>query len=166
MSGVSIITGGGTGLGAALAKRLASRSQQVLIVGRRGAKLLETKNESSNPSFIRTVVADVSKPEGHEAILKSLKDGEYVDNLVHNAAVLEPVGPLMDVKPEDWSKHMAINVDGPLFLTKSLLPRLTSRNETDRNGRILHISSGAAHHGYRGWVRNTCITLHNTLHNI
>lgn len=153
MSGVSIITGGGTGIGAALAKRLVSRSQKVLIVGRRNTKLLETKNSCSNPSLLRTVVADISTPEGRQSIVESLDENEVVDNLVHNAAVLEPVGPLIDVTPEEWSKNMKINVDGPLFLTKSLLPMLIKKNENDnRGGRILHISSGAAHHGYRGWV--------------
>jgi len=153
MSGVSIITGGGTGIGAALAKRLVSRSQKVLIVGRRANKLYETKNRCSNPGLIRTVVADISKPEGRQAILESLGENERIDNLVHNAAILEPVGPLIDVRPEDWSKHMAINVDGPLFLTQTLLPMLMKKDENDKGGRILHVSSGAAHHGYRGWVR-------------
>lgn len=151
MSGVSIITGGGTGIGAALAKRLVSRSQKVLIVGRRANKLLETQNQCSDQSLIRTVVADVSKPEGRQAILDSLDKYEIVDNLVHNAAVLEPVGPLIDVTPEDWNKHMSINVEGPLFLTKILLPLLSQKNENDKGGRVLHVSSGAAHHEYRGW---------------
>mmetsp|Transcript_1720 Transcript_1720/g.2466 ORF Transcript_1720/g.2466 Transcript_1720/m.2466 type:complete len:266 (-) Transcript_1720:263-1060(-) len=156
MSGISIITGGGSGVGAALAKRFVERSRPVLIVGRREANLLETKQSSSNPSLIRTVVADVSCPNGRRAIYDSLKDDEYVDNLVHNAAVLEPVSPLLNVKEEDWMKHMAINVDGPLFLTQTLFPKLRRRDENDgdddnRGGRILHISSGAAHHGYRGW---------------
>lgn len=158
MSGVSIITGGGTGLGAALAKRLVSRSKQVLIVGRRANKLLETKNQCSNPSLMRTVVADVSQPEGRHAILNSLGENEWVDNLVHNAAILEPVGPLMDVKPDDWNNHMNINVTSPLFLTQTLLPKLKIKNGDDNDtnnnnegGRVLHISSGAAHHGYRGW---------------
>jgi NAD(P)-dependent dehydrogenase (short-subunit alcohol dehydrogenase family) len=44
----------------------------------------------------------------------------------------------------EWRDHQAINVEGPLFLTKTLLDYL-------RGGRILHISSGAAHHAYQGW---------------
>jgi NAD(P)-dependent dehydrogenase (short-subunit alcohol dehydrogenase family) len=153
MSGVSIITGGGSGIGAALAKRLVSRSQKVLIVGRTSNTLLETKNECTNPGLIRTVVADVSLPEGRKAIVDSLDENEIVDNLVHNAAILEPVGPLVEVKPQEWMKHMATNVDGPLFLTQSLLPYLMNKDENnDRGSRILHVSSGAAHYAYRGWV--------------
>lgn len=154
MSGVSIITGGGSGIGRCLAKRFATRAQPVLIVGRNADKLNETKNESSNPSYIRTVVADVSLPQGRDAVLNALGKDEKVHNLVHNAALLEPVGPLMNVDLEDWRHHMAVNVEGPLFLTKLLLGRLEKKKEGEgeRGGRVLHVSSGAAHHGYRGWV--------------
>ncbi len=149
---VSIITGGGSGLGAALAKRLVSRSQPVIIVGRRMNKLLETKEESGNPSLIRTVVADVSKSSGHQAILESINENERVKALIHNAAMLEPVNLLMEADPEQWREHMEVNINGPLFLTKALMPRLKPENaEEQRGGRVLHISSGAAHYPYRGW---------------
>ena len=152
MSGVSIITGGGSGIGAALAKRLSLRSQPVLLVGRNLPKLLETKTSCPNPDLVRTVEADISEAEGHEAILNALGDDEKVRALVHNAAVLEPVCSLIEVTREQWQKHMSINVEGPLFLTKALLPRLKSTNvEEAKGGRVLHISSGAAHYPYRGW---------------
>jgi|EP00979_Chaetoceros_neogracilis_P001095 NAD(P)-dependent dehydrogenase (short-subunit alcohol dehydrogenase family) len=151
-SGVSIITGGGSGLGRALAQRLVSRSQPVIIVGRRQGKLLETQELCANPSLVRIVVADVAQTEGHDAILGILKKNEKIRALVHNAAVLEPVGKLMDMDPEKWREHMQINLDGPLFLTKKLLPRLKPDNvDEERGGRVLHISSGAAHYPYRGW---------------
>ena len=154
MSSISIITGGGSGIGRALAKRLASRAQPVLIVGRNGNKLNETKDQSCNPSYINTVVADVSSPEGRDTILQSLEESgiQHVTNLVHNAALLEPVGPLLDVKMDDWRKHMATNVEGPLFLTQSLVEMLKRGDDGEKGGRVLHVSSGAAHHGYRGWV--------------
>jgi benzil reductase ((S)-benzoin forming) len=153
MSGVSIITGGGSGLGAAIAKRLNVRSQPIIICGRRLDKLLETKNACSNPSLVRTVAADISKPEGHEAILNALDEHEKVQHLIHNAAVLEPFGTLASLEPDQWRKHMEINLDGPLFLTQKLLPRLKPDNKDEqRGGRVLHISSGAAHYPYRGWL--------------
>jgi NAD(P)-dependent dehydrogenase (short-subunit alcohol dehydrogenase family) len=152
MPGVSIITGGGSGLGRALALRLVQRSNPIIIVGRREHKLLETQAACSNPSLVRTVVADISDPKGHDAILDALEDNEKIKALVHNAAVLEPVGKLMDMDPVKWREHMQINVDGPLFLTKKLLPKLIPDNiDEERGGRILHISSGAAHYPYRGW---------------
>lgn len=152
MPGVSIITGGGSGIGAALARRLVSRSCPVLIVGRRQEKLRATKQSCSNPELVRTVVADISQPEGHSAILSALGKHEKVKALVHNAAVLEPVGKLMEMDQKAWRNHMQINIDGPFFLTKALLPKLIPENaEEQRGGRVLHISSGAAHYPYRGW---------------
>ncbi|MGA0889323.1 MAG: SDR family NAD(P)-dependent oxidoreductase, partial [bacterium] len=68
-----------------------------------------------------------------------------LDLLVHNAAVLGPVGPILDQSPEDWKSHMATNVEGPLFLTQALLPNLVE------NSRVVNISSGAAHQGIPGW---------------
>lgn len=59
--------------------------------------------------------------------------------MVHNAAVLEPVKPLMEVDVCEWRQSMSTNVEAPLFLTQMLLPHLKA------GARILHISSGAAH---------------------
>jgi Short-chain alcohol dehydrogenase of unknown specificity len=118
MPGVSIITGGGSGIGAALARRLVSRSCPVVIVGRRQEKLRETQQSCSNPELVRTVVADISQPESHSTILSALGEHEKVKALVHNAAVLEPVGKLMQVDPKAWRRHMEINVDGTSFSNK------------------------------------------------
>ena len=160
MSGISIITGGGSGIGRALAKRLASKAQPVLIVGRQSETLQQTKDQSTNPSYIRTLVADVSQPSGRDQIVQSLQTHHvtHVNHLIHNAALLEPCGPLMGVDLESWRHHMAVNVEGPLFLTQNLLHLLQRTEEGETGGRVLHISSGAAHHGYRGWVC-TCVNV-------
>ena len=167
MSGISIITGGGSGIGRALAKRLASKAQPVLIIGRQSETLQQTKDQSTNPSYIRTLVADVSLPSGREHIVQSIEDMyhdnndnniTHVNHLIHNAALLEPCGPLMGVDLDSWRHHMAVNVEGPLFLTQSLLHKLQRREEGEKGGRVLHVSSGAAHHGYRGWV---CMILYS-----
>jgi benzil reductase ((S)-benzoin forming) len=65
--------------------------------------------------------------------------------LIHNAAILTPVSSIAELKLDDWRNHMAINVEGPLFLSQALLPKMN-------NSRILHISSGAAHRALAGWA--------------
>lgn len=163
---ISIITGGGTGLGAALAKRLSKRSEPVLIVGRRTQKLIETQQSSINPHLIRTVTADVSTPEGRMKIVDALKEGERVKSLIHNAAVLDPVGRLMDVTLEDWRNHMSINVEGPLFLSQALLPRLlppssistTSTNNSSSNNNNNNINSSSSYSSYSTTTETTTIT--------
>ena len=136
-----LITGGGTGIGRALAKRFADKGWLVTIVGRRVELLKEVAQE--HPNKIISISADVGKIQDREKIVAEAKG--TLDLLVHNAAVLGPVGPILDQNPEDWRTHMAINVEGPLFLTQALLPNLVE------NSRVVHISSGAAHQGIPGW---------------
>ncbi|WP_456443069.1 SDR family NAD(P)-dependent oxidoreductase, partial [Caldithrix abyssi] len=72
------------------------------------------------------------------------KDGA-LNFLIHNAAQLQPVKALKSVTLNEWRQHFAVNVEAPLFLTQALLPFLS------KGARVLHISSGAAHHAYAGW---------------
>lgn len=138
----AIVTGGGTGIGRALARALAARGLQVVIVGRREQPLEETRAVA--PQAIHAVAADVTRREGRAAVVNALPAGARLRCLVHNAGVVTPIGPLSEVEEGAWRDTMAINLDAPLFLTQALLEPL-------RGGRSLHISSGAAHHPYRGW---------------
>lgn len=143
MKEISIITGAGSGIGQALTLELVkNRDLRVLVVGRSMQKLQQTAIHF--PERIKVCVADVSTSEGRRRILESIPGGVTVKYLVHNAAVLAPVKPLAEISLDEWRHHLAINVEGPLFLSQLLLGRL-------KGGRILHISSGAAHHAYAGW---------------
>lgn len=141
MSQRIIVTGGGSGLGRAICHALAARDIPVLAVGRRSDALEETR--AADQERITAVSADLATVEGREAVVAAAGD-ESLAGLVHNAGTLEPMGPLAGVRLEDWRQAQAINVEAPLFLTQSLLSNL-------QGGRVLHMSSGAAHHGYAGW---------------
>jgi benzil reductase ((S)-benzoin forming) len=140
---LTIITGAGTGIGQALARELASRGHDVLAVGRRAEPLEETA--SFAPERIHTVAADIAMWDGREAIRHAVPEGVGVRYLVHNAAVLDPIGPLATIDEDEWRYHYDVNVHGPLFLTKALLGRMV------QGSRILHISTGAAHQPVNGW---------------
>lgn len=142
-----VVTGGGTGIGQALVHEFAGAGHPVLAVGRRREPLEATRGnvQAAYPdAHVAVVSADVGSPEGRSAIEKALGD-QGVHWLIHNAGVLDPVGPVTEVTLEAWRAHHAINVEGPLFLTQQLLPRLTP------GARILHVSSGAAHRSIPGW---------------
>jgi NAD(P)-dependent dehydrogenase (short-subunit alcohol dehydrogenase family) len=113
----------------------------VTIVGRRLNLLQELARDY--PDKISIISADVGSIQDRQKIVAEAKG--TLDLLVHNAAVLGPVGPILDQSPEDWKSHMATNVEGPLFLTQALLPNLVE------NSRVVNISSGAAHQGIPGW---------------
>ncbi|MDN3516158.1 SDR family NAD(P)-dependent oxidoreductase [Aquisalimonas lutea] len=141
MSQRMVVTGGGSGLGRAICRELAERGLQVVAVGRRRDALEGTR--SLDPERITTVAADLATAEGRAEVVEALGDGSLA-GLVHNAGALEPIGPLAGVRLEDWRQAQAVNVEAPLFLTQGLLDNL-------QGGRVLHMSSGAAHHGYAGW---------------
>ena len=144
MKDIAVITGGGTGIGKALAIELAQKhDMDVLIIGRRLHPLQETAN--AQPDKITYCAADVGTESGREKILKCITHDLNIKFLVQNAAILGPVKSIADLKLEDWRNHMAINVEGPLFLSQLLLPKMN-------NSRILHISSGAAHRALAGWA--------------
>lgn len=142
MSEYAIVTGAGTGLGRAVALKLADAGFAVIGVGRRVEPLEALEEEAQGQ--VTPLSADVGLPEGRQAIADALGGADRVRFLIHNAGVLEPVGPLSEIALKDWRYCQAINVEAPLFLTQLLLPRL-------QGGRVLHVSSGAAHRSIPGW---------------
>lgn len=141
MSELAVITGAGSGIGRAMAQRLATEDLSVIAIGRHSAPLEALAR--NQPDRIEPTTADVATPEGREQIAQAVT-GRRVRFLLHNAGVLEPVCSLAAVELEQWRSAQAVNVEGPLFLTQCLLPYLTG-------GRTLHVSSGAAHHPVAGW---------------
>ena len=136
-----VITGGGSGIGKALASALVARGQSVLIVGRRASLLAEI---ARTHDLIDYVSADVTLPEGRELLLHHLKDVSRVSGLIHSAGIIEPIVSLKTIRESDWRAIMATNVDAPLFLNQLLMHKLT-------DGRVLHVGSGAAYFPVTGW---------------
>lgn len=71
-------------------------------------------------------------------------DLERLRFLIHSAGTIDPIKPALDVKPEEFRHSMLINCEAPFFLTTSLYPFM-ERHGSEMAGRILHVSSGAAH---------------------
>lgn len=141
MQDLVVITGGGSGLGRAMALAFSQRGYPVLIIGRRLQPLQETADLAG--ASCETLAADVATEEGRAAISSAVGERQ-VAMLIHNAGTLEPIGPLAHVSLAAWRTAMQINLEAPLFLTQALLPRLAG-------GRVLHISSGAARNALAGW---------------
>lgn len=137
-----VITGGGSGIGRALAEALAGREQKVLVVGRREQALKETATFSSH---IDICVADVSSKQGRDKLVSCLKPSNHIQGLVHNAGIIEPITPLADIEEQAWNTILATNLSAPLFLSQALLPKL-------KGGRVLHIGSGVAHFPVAAWA--------------
>jgi benzil reductase ((S)-benzoin forming) len=138
---VIVITGGGSGIGKALAFSLVKREQSVLIVGRREQLLQETATFSPQ---IQYLCADVATFEGLQAIKNHLNELEHVSALVNNAGTLHPLKLMRDISPKEWGYALNTNLNAALFLPQMLYNKLF-------NGRVLNISSGAAYFAIKGW---------------
>lgn len=135
-----VLTGGGSGLGRALALELAKREQKVLIVGRHKKNLQITADLSQHIEYF---CADVSLAEGRSALVERIGATE-LRGLIHNAGIIDPILPITRLQEYEWRACMATNVEAPLFLTQALFSLLI-------NARVLHIGSGAAYFPIKGW---------------
>ncbi|MGA6167894.1 SDR family NAD(P)-dependent oxidoreductase [Amycolatopsis magusensis] len=133
-----LVTGGGTGIGRATARRFAAEGADVLVVGRTAERLAETADHPNIRGHVADVAAD---PEGIvDAVLDAFG---RLDVLVNNAAITRPA-PLGTIGREVAEEQLATNLLGPLFLTQQALPHL------DSGSTIVNITSNAPHQGWPG----------------
>jgi NAD(P)-dependent dehydrogenase (short-subunit alcohol dehydrogenase family) len=137
----ALVTGGGSGIGASIAKTLARSGAQVTIAGRRKEVLEQTAASAANMSAI---VADVTD---EESIAKLYKQAETArgpfDIVVANAGSAESA-PAEKITAARWSKTLDVNLTGAFFSVKPALAGMRARGW----GRIIFIASTAGLKGY------------------
>lgn len=124
----AVITGGGSGLGAAIARSLHAAGAEVILVGRDERKLAAVAAELG--SRARGLSCDVSDAASVEALREAL-DGTEVSILVNNAGIPGPVAALTDIDVDDWDEVFDVNVRGTFLLCKALLPGMIARGDGD-----------------------------------
>jgi len=139
---VALVTGGGRGIGRATALALAERGADVAVMSRSVPELEETAalvRASGRRSL--AVVGDVAHGAAvHKAVTVARDALGPIDILVNNAAVLQPVGPTIEVDPEAWGRLLAVNLTGVFRCIHAVLPVMLERGW----GRIVNVSAGAA----------------------
>ncbi|MBS2533447.1 glucose 1-dehydrogenase [Catenulispora sp. NF23] len=122
---VVIVTGGGSGIGAATAHRFAAAGATVVIIGRTRAKLDKVVSEAPRGSTVIARVGDVSAQEEITGLVDAVaQEHGRLDTLVNNAATCEPLGTIADLDAAGWRHVMATDVDGVFFASKAALPHL------------------------------------------
>jgi gluconate 5-dehydrogenase len=138
---VALVTGGGTGLGFAIAQGLGRAGARVVISGRRMARLetaLDALTGEGIAAFARPF--DVTDPnQVRSAIAAIERHVGSVEILVNNAAT-NIRAPLADYKDDDWHALMAANLDGPYHVTRAVLAGMKAR----RAGKIINVCSLAS----------------------
>jgi NAD(P)-dependent dehydrogenase (short-subunit alcohol dehydrogenase family) len=139
----ALVTGATSGLGRAIAARLARDGIQVIVHGRSGPRGDETvKAITDAGGRARFVAADLADPADVARLAEAAAD---VDVLVNNAG-FSWFGPTADLSAEKFDALVASNVRAPYFLVAALAPAMAAR----ANGSIISISSMAARIGLSG----------------
>jgi NAD(P)-dependent dehydrogenase (short-subunit alcohol dehydrogenase family) len=122
MSRVAIVTGAGSGIGAASAKLLAENGHDVVLVGRRPEPLEAVRaGLAGSPLALAADLGERAAPA--EVVERTLSQFGRIDVIVNNAAVIEE-GRIDTVTREIFDHHYAVNVAGPFFLVAAALPAL------------------------------------------
>jgi NAD(P)-dependent dehydrogenase (short-subunit alcohol dehydrogenase family) len=135
----AIITGAGTGIGAASAKRLAAAGWSVALVGRRADLLQQVAAEIKKSGGQATTLSfDLGDAGAAKAVVEQTVEAfGGVDALVNNAAVIK-VLPLADFTPDILDQHWAVNIRAPFLLIQAALPFLQKSK-----GAVVNISSSS-----------------------
>jgi len=139
----AVVTGGGSGLGQAVAIELSKRGINVIITGRRHEQLVETQRLGAK-GLIHAVCGDVTLAADRQKIIAALPANGHVKYLVNNAVIAGPHKSLLSVTEKEICETFQINVEAPLLLTQALLPFLKGQKASG-GARIIDISSQLAH---------------------
>jgi 3-oxoacyl-[acyl-carrier protein] reductase len=134
LEGVALVTGGGRGIGAGVARELAQAGMRVAVTARSADQVEAVAGELGGIAL----VGDVSRREDVERWVAEL--GE-VDLLVANAGINGPLGEPWEVEPEEWWHVFEVNVLGVYLCCRAVIPGMLERGR----GRIVITGSGAAY---------------------
>lgn len=132
---VALVTGGGSGIGAAIARRLC-RTHQVVICGRRPEPLERIAGETRAVA----VLCDLADLDQTKALPEKIYSRlGRLDAVILNAGIVAP-SPVGEMPIKDWETQLRINLTSPFVLSQAALPYLI-----ERKGSIVGIASAAAH---------------------
>jgi 2-dehydro-3-deoxy-L-rhamnonate dehydrogenase (NAD+) len=131
---VALVTGGASGIGAAVARRLADE----------GARVASFDLEAESPNGVLALAGDVSSSAEVDAAVKTTRSQlGPIDILVCSAGVPGESLPTVDVTDEEWRRVMGINADGVFFCNRAVIPEMVDRGY----GRIVNVASIAGKEG-------------------
>jgi 3-oxoacyl-[acyl-carrier protein] reductase len=127
----TLITGGNSGIGEALARRLVDSGQRVISVG--------LEKPAWTHDLLSAYQTDLTSIDQTRAVAEEICRHHAVDSIVHNAGMILP-NPLPDAKPEDILTLAQLHLGAPMVLTQAAMPGMRERGF----GRIVFVSSRAS----------------------
>lgn len=157
--GHAVVTGGGRGIGAAVARRLAADGLSVTVLGRRLDVVQALAAE--DPQRFHAVAADVADPDQVERALAGARDRfGPITVLVNNAGQAESA-PFGKMSLALWQQMLAVNLTGTMVCAQAALPDLLTAGKAGR-GRIVNVASTAGLVGY-AYVSAYCAAKHGVI---
>jgi NAD(P)-dependent dehydrogenase (short-subunit alcohol dehydrogenase family) len=138
LEGVALVTGGGRGIGAGIARALASAGMRIAVAGRTAAEVHAIAEEIG----ALPLLGDVSSRDDVERWVTDTQVAlGPIDLLVANAGTMGVREPTAETDPADWWRVFEVNVLGVMLSCRAVLPGMTAR----RRGRIVVVGSGASY---------------------
>src|SRR6202030_949901 len=139
---VAIVTGGGRGIGRAIARRFAAEGARLVVAARSQNEVQHVAAEIEGAGGRAVaVVADVSREADCQAIVRRAREAfGAIHILVNNAGVYGPVKPVEKVTPLEWDEVFAVNLRGAFLLSRLVLPEMYQSG----SGSVVNIVSIAA----------------------
>jgi len=133
----ALITGGGRGIGRAIALAFAREGIRIAVAARTAEQINQVANEIGNNSI--AIVCDVSDSQSVSQMFAELPE---IDILVNNAGIAESA-TLVNTTDELWHRHLSINLSGTFYCTRAALPAMLKKGW----GRVINIASIAGKTG-------------------
>ena len=136
---VALITGGGRGIGRAIALAYAAEGARLALVARTSAELEETAGlvRDEHGAEAITAIANVADYEQvQQAVARTLEHYGHIDVLVNNAGNIGPVGRVWDNDPGEWARTIAVHLMGVFYGCHAVIPGMLERGQ----GRIVNMS--------------------------
>jgi NAD(P)-dependent dehydrogenase (short-subunit alcohol dehydrogenase family) len=144
-----VISGASRGLGAATACIAAEMGANVVLTARSGEDLdMVAQQIQASGGRALSVVGDITRVADCQRVIdQAMNHFGQVHTVVNNAGVLTPIASIADGEPEAWEENWAVNLLGPVMLTRAALPYLRQCS-----GRVISVSDGAAVKVIPGWA--------------
>lgn len=151
---VAIITGAGSGMGAAMAKLFAAEGAKVVAADLNKDRVNEvvTNIAKDGGGEVASIKTDVSDEEDIKAMFKFAKDKfGQIDIVVNNAGIMDNMAPIGDLTDEMWKKVFAVNTDSVMYATREAVKEFLPKKQ----GVILNIASVGGTNSARAGVAYT-----------
>jgi NAD(P)-dependent dehydrogenase (short-subunit alcohol dehydrogenase family) len=147
---LALVTGGGRGIGAAIARRLAADGAKVIVTGRGAADLEQVAAEIGGFA----IAGDLGNRDDADRVTRTVQEVGRVDILVNNAGIAESAS-LEKTDDAMWDRIQELNATAPFRLTRALVPAMVTAGW----GRVVNIASNAGVSGY-GYTAAYCASKH------